>query len=76
VLVDDIASSGHTLVEAASEIVRMGLPRPACAVVHALCTGESEAALRAATEAFVSTDTVAHSSNALSVAGLLAEAVA
>ena len=74
VLVDDIASSGGTLVEAAARLTALGFSKPVCVVVHALCGADAEARIRAATDAFVSTDTVPHSSNAISVAQLIADA--
>lgn len=74
ILVDDIASTGGTLVEAASKLTAAGFSKPSCVVVHALCSGEAETRLRAATAGFVSTDTVPHPSNAISVAQLIAEA--
>ena len=74
VLVDDIASSGGTLVEAATRLTALGFSKPVCVVVHALCGAEAEVRIRAATDAFVSTDTVPHPSNAISVAQLIADA--
>ena len=71
VLIDDIASSGRTLIEAAQAIVSQGFGKPYCAVVHGLFAGDSYAALQALTERVVSTDTVPHPSNAISIAGLL-----
>jgi ribose-phosphate pyrophosphokinase len=75
VLVDDIASTGGTLVEAAARLTALGFSKPACVVVHALCSAEAEARLRAAMDGFVSTDTVPNASNAISVAQLLADAM-
>lgn len=72
VLVDDIASSGRTLIEAARQFPAMGLPRPICAVVHALFAGDAFALLSELAARVVSTDTVAHASNAVSVAPLIA----
>ncbi len=72
VLVDDIASSGGTLIEAARQFSAMGLPRPICAVVHALFAGDAFALLSEVAARVVSTDTVAHASNAVSVAPLIA----
>ena len=72
VLVDDIASSGRTLIEAARQFPGMGLPRPVCAVVHALFAEDAFAQLSGVAARVVSTDTVAHASNAVSVAPLIA----
>lgn len=75
VLIDDIASSGHTLVEAASGLLAQGLARPDCLVVHALFAGDAAERLAAVTRRVASTDTVAHASNAIPVAPLLIEAL-
>lgn len=75
VLIDDIASTGGTLVQAAAKLTALGFSKPICMVVHALCSGEAEASIRTATDVFVSTDTVPNASNAISVAQLLADAM-
>lgn len=75
VLVDDIASSGRTLIEAAQLLTRQGLPRPVCAVVHALFAEDAYAQLQVAASRIVSCDTVRHPSNAIPVAALLAAAL-
>lgn len=72
VLVDDIASSGHTLVKACQGLVQRGFPPPVCVVVHPLFAGDGFDQLRAVSSQVVSTDTVPHPSNAISVAALLA----
>lgn len=74
VLVDDIASTGGTVVEAAEKLTGLGFSKPVCVVVHALCNGEAETRIRAATDAFVSADTIPHPSNAIGVAHLIADA--
>ncbi len=73
VLVDDIASSGRTLIEAAQVLRAAGFPPPVCIVVHAVfapgaCRDLSQVAARIA-----STDTIAHDSNEISVAPLIRE---
>jgi ribose-phosphate pyrophosphokinase len=75
VIVDDIASTGGTLIEVAQRLTAAGFPKPSCVVVHALCGGPAEARLRSATDTFASTDTVPHSSNAISVATVIADAL-
>ncbi|HWI81149.1 ribose-phosphate pyrophosphokinase [Ramlibacter sp.] len=76
VLLDDIASTGETLAAAARVLERMGLPRPVCVVVHALLTPQGQAKLLDAGVArMVSCDTIAHPTNAIEVAPLLAQAV-
>lgn len=75
VLIDDIASSGRTLIEAAKGIVAQGLPAPDCVVVHALFAEESFAALSAVASRIVSTDSALHASNAIPLGELLAESL-
>lgn len=72
VLVDDIASSGRTLVEACEGLAARGFARPICVVVHPLFAEDAFDRLRAVAAAIVSTDTVAHPTNRISVATLLA----
>ncbi len=72
VLVDDIASSGRTLIEAARKLQEAGMRCPVCAVIHPLFAEDAYAMLKQAVPRIVSTDTVPHPSNAVSVAGLLA----
>ncbi|WP_428248966.1 ribose-phosphate pyrophosphokinase [Ferrovibrio sp.] len=75
VLVDDIASSGRTLMQAARLLVALGLPKPVCVVVHALFAGDAYAALQPLASRIVSCDSVPHPSNAISLAPLLAAAL-
>lgn len=75
VLVDDIASSGRTLAVAARELSRRGLARPVCVVVHALFAGDAFETLAPLCARIVSTDSVAHPTNAIVLAPLLAAAL-
>lgn len=76
VLLDDIGSSGQTLVAALQVLRRSGLPSPLCVVVHALFAPEAQQAMLGAGAArVVSCDTVAHPTNAISVTPLLGPAV-
>ncbi|HWA23706.1 MAG TPA: ribose-phosphate pyrophosphokinase [Caulobacterales bacterium] len=72
VLVDDIVSSGRTMIEAARQLPAQGLKRPICLVVHALFADASYDELRRLSDGVVSTDTVFHQSNVISVVDLLA----
>ena len=76
VLIDDVASSGRTMIEAARQLPAHGLARPVCAVVHGLFAGDAWAGLAAVADRVVSTDTVPHPSNAITVAPLVARAIA
>lgn len=71
VLVDDLVSSGQTMIEASIAIRRQGLPKPYCVIVHPLFADVAYERLRSEAAAVVSTDTVRHVSNAIGVAGLL-----
>jgi ribose-phosphate pyrophosphokinase len=76
VIVDDIASSGRTLVEVARRLQSLSTGPVTCVVVHALLETGAEMAIRAAGVAsFVSTNTVAHATNAIDVVPLLAQRV-
>jgi ribose-phosphate pyrophosphokinase len=76
VIVDDIASSGHTLIEVAKRLRSLSTGPVTCVVVHALLEPGAEMAIRAAgVSSFVSTNTVAHASNAIDVVPLLAERI-
>jgi ribose-phosphate pyrophosphokinase len=76
VLVDDIISSGATMAAAIRALRSAGWPAPVCLAVHALFAGGADEALRdAGAEDVITCNTVAHSSNALDVRGLLAGAV-
>lgn len=72
VLVDDIISSGHTMIEAAAALRGQGFEAPWCLTVHALFDAETEARLRGVMAGIVSTDSVRHASNAIGLAALLA----
>lgn len=76
VLLDDVASSGHTLAHAAQQLHAAGAASVDVAVTHALFAGDALALIRDAGVGEVwSTDCIAHPSNAVSVAPLLAEAL-
>lgn len=74
VLVDDIVSSGRTMIETARKLSAAGMAKPVCVAVHALFADQSYAELLSLCERVVSTDTVPHASNAINVAALLAPA--
>lgn len=76
VLVDDIASSGRTLVAASAALRQQGFAAPLCVVVHPVFAGQAFAEVSAAAARTVSTDTLAHASNAITMAPLIAEALA
>ena len=76
VLVDDVASTGRTLVEAARAALAAGAATVDVAVTHGLFVGDAVSQVKAAGVRHVwSTDSVPHASNAIPVAPLLAAAI-
>lgn len=77
VLVDDIVSSGRTLVATLGHLSRLGLPPAICIAIHPIFAGDAWQALQAAGAGrIVSTDSIMHPSNAISLATPIARAVA
>lgn len=73
VLVDDLVSTGGTLVACAKQLTAAGAARIEALAIHMLCSPEEEAQLRAAgVFRLRSTDSVPHPSNAIHLAPLLA----
>ncbi len=76
VLMDDVASSGHTLARAAEQVLAAGAASVDVAITHALFAGDALAVIDAAGVGEVwSTDCIAHDSNAIAMAPVLAEAL-
>lgn len=75
VLIDDIVASGRTMIEVSEGLLKKGYAKPVCVVVHALFAEDAFAKLSELAAMIVSTDTVPHASNRISVATLLAKAV-
>lgn len=76
VLLDDMASTGRTLIGSAQELLRRGAASVDVAVTHALFNGDALPALKAAGVRHVwSSNAVPHESNAVSVVPLLAQAL-
>lgn len=76
VLVDDVASTGRTLAEAARQVAALGAVSISVLVTHALFVEDALAQLRAAGVGDIcSTDSVRHPSNKLQLAKLLAGAL-
>jgi ribose-phosphate pyrophosphokinase len=72
-LIDDVASTGRTLARAAEALRAAGAARVDVAVTHALFVGDALATLAAAGVREVwSTDSIAHPSNRIAVAPLIA----
>lgn len=76
VLVDDIISSGHTMMATARQLVHAGLQPPICIGVHAVfAPGAYEEMLQAPIAQVVTCDSIAHPSNGIPLASLIAEQI-
>jgi ribose-phosphate pyrophosphokinase len=76
VLIDDVASTGHTLAITARQCLAEGAASVDVAVTHALFVGDALGTLqRCGVRHVWSTDCVPHPSNAVSVVPMLADAV-
>ena len=76
VLVDDIVSSGHTLVATLEHLGKLGLPPAVCVVIHPIFAGDAWQALaKAGAGRIVSTDSILHPSNAIALSGAIARAI-
>lgn len=74
VILDDIASSGRTLVRTIERLVAAGTRAPVCLVIHAVFAGSAHDDILAAGAArIITTDTIPHPSNAIGIASILAE---
>lgn len=74
VLLDDVASSGHTLAGAAALLLAAGAASVDVAVTHALFAGDAmHIILKAGVDRVWSTDCITHPSNAVSMASSIAE---
>lgn len=75
VLIDDIISTGRTLIAAAHQLHRAGLPRPVCVAVHAVFASDAYSELSAVTADVVTCDTIAHPSNRIELTAPVAAAI-
>ncbi|WP_354326240.1 hypothetical protein [Porphyrobacter sp. MBR-155] len=73
---DDIASSGRTMSRAIERLREGGTRPPICIVIHAVFSGTAhDEILSAGAARVISTDSIPHPSNAISMAAPLARAV-
>ncbi|TXD34545.1 ribose-phosphate pyrophosphokinase [Lujinxingia vulgaris] len=76
VILDDIISTGRTMVETVRLLREAGLKPPVCVGVHALFVGDAYQILRGAgVERVVTCNTVSHLSNEIDVIGELARGI-
>jgi ribose-phosphate pyrophosphokinase len=77
IVIDDIVSTGQTMIETVKQIRAQGGAPPVCIAVHPLFVGESYRELRrAGAGRIVSSNTIRHRSNTIDVTKLLATAIA
>ena len=76
VVVDDVVSSGRTMVETVKRLVAAGLRAPVCVAVHALFSESVDQALREAGAAqVVTTTSVPHATSQIDIVPLLVPAI-
>jgi ribose-phosphate pyrophosphokinase len=75
VFVDDIISSGHTMLAAIEQVRHHTQAPPVCLAVHGLFADRADELLHEAGTAVVTTNTVPHPTNAIDVSALLASRV-
>lgn len=74
VLIDDIVSSGRTMIETARQLQAKGLAAPVCIAVHALFTQETGGALRDVSSRLITTNAVPHPTNEIDLTAAIAKA--
>jgi ribose-phosphate pyrophosphokinase len=76
VLIDDIVSTGRTMLEATRQLLAAGSAPPLCIAIHAVfADAVSDDLLAAGARAIVTCDTIAHASNRICIADSLAAAL-
>ncbi len=75
VLVDDIISSGRTMIEAVRLLTGAGWPPPVVIAVHGLFADGSEVVLEQAGARLVTSNSVPHRTNAIDIAPILVRAI-
>jgi ribose-phosphate pyrophosphokinase len=75
VLLDDIFSSGRTMIEAARRLREAGAMAPVCIAVHGLGAPEQTLDLLAYADRFVTSNTIENKNAVVDVSSLVAEAV-
>lgn len=76
VILDDIASSGRTIVMAIERLREIGARPPVCVIIHAVFAGSAYKDIRhAGADRIVTTDSIPHESNAISLGRIIGQAV-
>lgn len=72
ILVDDIISTAHTMLETVQHVVKAGMKPPVCIGIHAVFAGKAwEALASSGAGAIITTNTISHLSNKIDVVPLL-----
>jgi ribose-phosphate pyrophosphokinase len=75
VLVDDIISTGETMIQAANHLTRAGMKGPVCVAVHGIFAQGALTEMRANGLLVVTSNSIAGASNQIDLAPLLAQAL-
>ncbi len=75
VLVDDMISTGNTLIEAAKSIRKLGAKRFTCIAVHGIFVENSLQKLKKANIQVITTNTMPNKTGKIDISGLIAEAL-
>jgi ribose-phosphate pyrophosphokinase len=75
VLVDDIISSGRTMIEAARLLTARAKTQPVCIAIHGIFADRSDELLAAMGARVVTCNTIPHASNAIDVIPLIADSL-
>lgn len=73
--VDDIISSGHTMLKTLQHLNVLGLKKATCIGVHAVFTDTTAAQLSAVADRVVTSNSIPHDTNGVDIGALLAEGV-
>ena len=77
VVLDDIASSGRTMIRAMEHLIAAGTRSPVCVIIHAVFAGSAyEDILAAGAARVITTDSIPHQTNVISLADPLAASIA
>lgn len=75
VIVDDIISSGRTMIEAVRLMIARGAPAPVCIAVHGLFADNSDVLLGQAGARVVTANSIPHDSNGIDLSAVIAAAI-
>lgn len=76
ILVDDIISSGASMLESLKQLIACGLKNPTCIGVHALFNTKTEQSLLVAgAKQIITCNTIIHSTNQIDISNILAQGI-